>query len=301
MAVRQTWQCNAPSGNAGGLIMGEPADIKGRRLAGGLPWWLDSDASSRLMIGDTVAGGRSGIAMPGIFRGGWGLENQVVSSGPIITVIPDNTVIRCNTGLNSVTVQLPAAATMLDQILHVSKENAPNLVTILPNGAELINAYTSYVLTGLRQGVFLRSNGTSWDMLTQVGRFNSIFNDYNFAFTTTSGTPQTVKTSGAIYFTGRPVLFLLSASLSDINGFDEFMIAPQYLQFDGAGTNYLMADWSTNKANDHRHVSGQFLYIPPVSGFQGTHTISWNTNRGAGVGTLTIDTNDFVSLVSIEL
>lgn len=300
MPVRQSYQFSAPSGSNGGLIMGDPVDTKFFNVGNTiLRWGIDSDFTNRLRLGGAVSG-PGAQSLPVVPYGGFGLV-EVFSAGPTINVTPDNAVVRCNTGLNNVTVQLPAANTMTDLVLNVSKTNAPNLVTILPNGAELINGFTSYVLSGLREAVFLRSNGSGWDMLTQVGKINNLLNNYNFSFSTTSGSPTTILTSASTFFTGRPVLFLLSASMSDINGFDEFMIAPQYIQFDGAGTNFLVADWSTNKANDHRHVSGSFLFVPPTSGFIGSHTVSWRTNRGAGAGTLTIDTNDFVSLVSIEL
>ena len=299
MPVRQSYQMNAPSGSNGGLIAGDPLDFKfwnvGNTL---LRWGIDSDFTNRLRLGGSAAG-PGAQSLPVVPYGGSGLVERYLSG--VINVTRDDAVIRCDTGSGNVTVQLPAANTMTDLVINISKMNAPNVVTVLPTGAEFINGFSQFRLLGLRDAVFLRSNGSGWDLLSQVGRINNLLNNYNFAFNTVAGAPVTVLTSASVYFSGRPVLFLLSASMSDLNGFDEFMIAPQYIQFDGAGTNYLVADWSTNKANDHRHVSGSFLYVPGTSGFNGNHTVSWRTNRGAGAGVLTIDNNDFVSLVSIEL
>src|SRR5690606_10603259 len=163
MAVRQTWQMNAPSGNGGGLILGEPADVKGRRLAGGLPWLLDMDLTNRVRLGDTVAGGRSGISAPVVPYGGFGIVDRTVSG--TVTVTVDDAVLRCDTSAAGVTLNLPAAASMIDQVLEILKLSPLNTISIDPSGAETIGGQATLTVRWALSPVRIRSNGTSWDIL----------------------------------------------------------------------------------------------------------------------------------------
>lgn len=296
MPVRQTYQMNAPSGNNGGLILGEPLDVKGRRLAGGLPWIMDLDVTNRVRLGDTVAGGRSGISVPTVPYGGFGLVGRNASG--VVTVTPDDAVIRLDTTAGAATVNLPAVATMTDQFLDIilaTTGGTSNGYTVVPNGAELINFQTSLSFGQFESAIRIRSNGSMWEVFKDELRLRALIEEDNPGGTST-GAFSVVGTSASLYYSGRPVMFLLTTAGSDINGADEFMQCEFTIRID-AGAEERICQWDTNKANDHRMVSG-FRVLTPS---QGSHIVRVSMRRLTGAGTFTLDFNDWVRLYSIEL
>lgn len=295
MAVRQTWQLNAPSGFSGGLILGEPADVKGRRLAGGIPWLMDMNFTNRLQLGDTVAGGRSGISVPVVPYGGFGLVGRTVTAGAV-TVTSDDSVIRCDTSGGAITLNLPPAASVVDQFLWILKANAGSVVTVDPSGAELIGGLaTLSILYGLSP-VIIRSNGTSWDIFEKEEYAYNVITEDNPGATNT-GLPTTLATSGSLFFSGRPVLFTLDGSMFNVNGgVPEFMQVNFMISIDGgAGTK--ASQWTADVVNQHNAFGGSIVLTPT----RGNHTIGLQWQRVAGAGTATMDFNDFYYLRALGL
>lgn len=287
MPVRQTYQMNAPSGNNGGLILGEPLDVKGRRLAGGLPWMMDLDVTNRVRLGDTLGGGRSGIATPTVPYGGFGLVGRTVTAGAVAVTV-DDAVIRCDTSGGTVTLNLPAAASAVDQILMLIKTSATATVVIDPSGAELINGQATYSFFNFLSPVIVRSNGTSWDVFENEPRIYNLFNEDNPTATNT-GAITTLATSPSLFFSGRPVVFWVAGSMFNNNGgTPEFMQVNFALQID-AGADVKCSQWTSDVSNVHGAFAGNQILVPTP----GNHTISLRWQRASGAGTSTMDFNDF--------
>lgn len=296
MPVRQTYQMNAPSGNNGGLILGEPLDVKGRRLAGGLPWIMDLDVTNRVRLGDTVAGGRSGISVPTVPYGGFGLVARNASG--VVTVTPDDAVIRLDTTGGPATVNLPAVATMADQFLDIilsTTGGTANGFTVVPAGGDLINFQTSLSFGQFESAIRIRSNGSMWEVFKDELRLRALIEEDNPAGTST-GALAVVGTSASFYYSGRPVMFLLTTAGFDNAGADEFMQAEFTIRID-AGAENRICQWDADRRNDHRMVSG-FRVLTPG---QGSHQVFVSIRRTTGAGTFTLDFNDWVRLYSIEL
>lgn len=296
MPVRQTYQMNAPSGNNGGLILGEPLDVKGRRLAGGLPWIMDLDVTNRVRLGDTVAGGRSGISVPTVPYGGFGLVGRNASG--VVTVTPDDAVIRLDTTAGAATVNLPAVATMADQFLDIilaTTGGTSNGFTVVPNGADLINFQTSLSFGQFESAIRIRSNGSMWEVFKDELRLRALIEEDN-PNATSAGARTAVSTSAAFYYSGRPVMFLLTTCGFNNNGVDEFMQAEFTIRID-AGAENRICQWDADRRNDHRMTSG-FRVLTPG---QGSHSVTVSIIRSTGAGTFTLDFNDWVRLYSIEL
>lgn len=295
MAVRQSYQFNAPSGPNGGLILSDPSDIKFWNLTNALlRWGVDSDATNRLRLGDSLLAGAPHQSMPVVPYGGFGLVQRNVSG--VVAVTADDAVLRIDTSGGNATVNLPAAATMENQFLDLYKLVTANSVIIDPNGAELINGEATYTFTGNRSPVRIRSTGTAWEVHLNEARLNNLIAQVSPSFSTTSGSYVTVATSASIFFSGRPVLFCLAFGARDVNGADEGFGMACAIRFDaGADTDF--CDWMTDKANDHR-VSGAQGILTPTAGF---HTVDFRVRRLYGAGTFTMDVNDFLRLTSVEL
>lgn len=294
MPVRQSYQYSAPSGNGGGLVMGDPVDTKFFNVGNTvLKWGLDSDITGRLRLGGSVAG-PGAQSLPVVPYGGFGVVGRNVSGSVTVTV--DDCVLRCDSSGGNVTLNLPAAATMVDQFLDIYKTDAANSVTIDPNAAELINGESTYTFSGNRSPVRIRSNGTAWEVFLNEARLNNLVTQLSPAFTTTSGAYVTMASSASTFFSGRPVLFMVNFSARDVNGSDEGFGMAVGIQFDaGATTDF--CDWSTDKANDHR-ATGAAGILTPAAGFR---TVNLRVRRLYGAGTFTVDINDFIRFTSIEL
>ena len=287
---------NAPSGNGGGLILGEPADVKGRRLAGGLPWLLDMDLTNRVRLGDTVAGGRSGISAPVVPYGGFGIVDRTVSG--TVTVTVDDAVLRCDTSAAGVTLNLPAAASMIDQVLEILKLSPLNTISIDPSGAETIGGQATLTVRWALSPVRIRSNGTSWDILEKE-ELAYDFNIEDNPAATNTGAMTTLNTSAPMFFSGRPVLFTLAGSMMNANGSNEFMQVNFLISIDGAA-GVKAGQWTSNIADPfgwHFAWAGNLILTPT----RGNHTVGLQWQRVAGAGTATMDFNDFFYVRGIVL
>lgn len=292
MPVRQTYQYNAPSGNGGGLVLADPVDIKFWDIPNALlRWGVDSDFTNRLRLGDSVA--RGGTPFPVVPYGGFGLVARVVSGA--VTVTADDAVLRCDSSAGNVTLNLPAASTMADQFLDIYKLSASNTVTIDPNAAELINGETTYVFSGNRQPVSIRSNGTGWEIFQGEAVLRTLISTGGAA-ATSAGAIATIATSASVFFTGRPVLLLATYSMRDVNATAEFMQVVVSIRID-AGADVSIGEWVTNVNEDRKYAGGSLIVTPT----QGNHTIDIRFQRVVGAGTATIDGGDFIKVSAVEL
>jgi len=294
MAVRQTYQMNAPSGNGGGLILGEPLDVKGRRLAGGLPWMMDLDVTNRVRLGDTAAGGRSGIATPVVPYGGLGLAQRNVGNGAQAVTI-DDCIVHCNTAGANTTLNLFAAATQPDAILYIHKNYDGFAVIVEPAGAETISGETNNSFTGFREWMVIQSDGANWQIIKYSPLMYTILRNFEPATVTSTGAITTVATSASFFFWGRPVMFFLSTSMRNVQAGDAFHLCAFSLRFD-AGATTGICDWSADLSNNHQAVSGSVIMTPA----QGLHTVDIRMQRITGAGTSTIDNQDFYTLTALQ-
>lgn len=295
MPVRQTYQMNAPSGNNGGLILGEPLDVKGRRLAGGIPWMMDLDVTNRVRLGDTVGGGRSGIAAPVIPYGGFGLAERGVGTGAQ-TVTVDDCVIHCNGAGANTTLNLFSAADNPGAFLYIHKNYDGFAITVEPAGAETISGESNHSFTGFRQWLVIQSDGTNWQIIQYAPFMYDILRNFDPAGATSTGGDTLIATSASFFFWGRPVMFWLSCSMRNVQGANAFHLATFRLQID-AGASTTICDWSNDLANNHQATSGSLILTPT----QGNHTISLRFQRITGAGTSTINADDFYTLTALQL
>lgn len=87
---------------------------------------------------------------------------RTTTTTPETLALNDRTLIVDATAANA-TVNLPAAATVRNKIYRVKKKDATgNTVTIDPNGAELIDSASTYVLTAKNNGITFQCDGTEW-------------------------------------------------------------------------------------------------------------------------------------------
>lgn len=79
----------------------------------------------------------------------------------------DENVLLFDCSFNAITLYLPAAADHTDRIYYIKKtDTTVNDLTVLPDGAELINEDTSMVLSGGgRPCLYIISDGTSWHII----------------------------------------------------------------------------------------------------------------------------------------
>lgn len=295
MAVRQTYQMNAPSGNGGGVILGEPCDVKGRRLAGGIPWLLDMDITNRVRLGDTVAGGRSGISAPVVPYGGFGLAQRTVASGAQ-AVTADDCVIHCNGALANTTLNLFSAADNPGAMLYIHKNYDGFSVIVQPAGAQTISGEANNSFTTYRDWMVIQSDGANWQIIKYLPYMTNVLRNFDPALATSVGGLTDIATSANIFFWGRPTMLWLSTSMRNVQGADAFHLASFSIRIDG-GAQQTVCDWSADRANNHQGTSGSIIIFPT----QGTHTITLSFQRITGAGTSTINNDDFYTLTALQL
>lgn len=86
----------------------------------------------------------------------------LVNSDSPYTVLTTDSIIACNTTSGSITVNLPAAASVEGRTYWIKKINGSNTVTIEPNGAETIDGQANYLLLGLYDYIACVSTGAAW-------------------------------------------------------------------------------------------------------------------------------------------
>lgn len=301
MAVRNTTQLVAPSGNAGGLILSPNSDIKfWDNIVSGIPWGLDATGSGGLFalwLGDQLLGGprsRGGISMPVFPAGGWGAYARAVSG--VVAVTLDDHMIAADSSGGNVTINLPTAASCKNQIFYITKNAEANTVTIQAAGAELIDGWTSYILYHINDQAMLYSDGSNWLNLWHRPTVNDLETKFAPAYTNTAaGGTTTIATVNRNY-SGYPCEIFWNGSGRDVNAADEFMQVNFYFRIDGGADN-LFSQWTTNKANDRR----PFIGIKRIRPLLGARVLDIRCSVGAGAGTFTIDGDDFTNLSTIDL
>lgn len=79
------------------------------------------------------------------------------------TVTADDRLIYCNTGSGSITLALPAVATVNPYVMYSAvKTAAGNTLTINPDGSEEIENAATYAVTALNARIDYFSDGVSW-------------------------------------------------------------------------------------------------------------------------------------------
>ncbi len=87
---------------------------------------------------------------------------RTVTTTPVTLSVQDKGLVVDATG-GAATVNLPAAATVPYKIYRVKKKDSGgNTVTVDPNGAELIDGISTFVLTAQNQAITFQSDGTEW-------------------------------------------------------------------------------------------------------------------------------------------
>lgn len=295
MAVRQSYQMSAPSGSDGGVVAGDPVDYKffnvGNTL---LKWGIDSDFTNRLRLGGAVSG-PGAQSLPVVPYGGFGLPGRIVGTGAQ-TVTIDDCVIHCGGAGANTTLNLPAAASCVDQILYIHKDYDGFSVIVEPNGAETISGESNHSFTGFRQWMVIQSTGLKWNIILFPPQMHDLLRSYDPAGVTNTGALSTVATSASFFFWGRPVLFNLNISMRNVQGANAFHLVAFGLQIDGGATTNV-CDWSNDLANNHQAVGGTLILTPT----QGVHTVSIRWQRITGAGTSTINADDFYTLTALQL
>ena len=111
--------------------------------------------------------------------------------------------------------------------------------------------------------------------------------------TTVSATFVTLESASPVVFSGRPVLFLLSAGQFAAT----FTAQVEYaIQIDN-GSDNVIAQFFHNAVGDHESMSG-FVILTPAPG---SRTIRLRWRRKAGTGTITQDINDQRLVFAVEL
>lgn len=108
-------------------------------------------------------------AIDRIDRGGGSVElrpgkistTKTVAS-PAVTLTLDDTTVLCDTSANSITVNLPTAASAKNKVYNIKKINALNTVTIDPAGAETIDGALTQVIAVLFASLAIVSDGATW-------------------------------------------------------------------------------------------------------------------------------------------
>jgi len=296
MPVRQSYQFNSPNGiNKGGLILSHASDIKGfKNDNSSLPWMVDLNAQNLLQLGDTVAGGRSGIPLGVVPAGGFGV-NQRTITGPITTSqIVDDCAIIIDSSAGAVTFNLIDASLCPGFILPIYRTSGANNINIVAFGAQTIDGQAILGIEIFRGTICLRSTGSNWLVIWKQSKCIPIFNDVNPTATNT-GAISTISTLNTFLW-GRPLHVTLSGSMQDSNGANEFMLVDFFIRFNG-GADQRICQWSTNVVNDHKAFSGNGIYTPLI---QGSQNIDLRWQRLGGAGTATIDVNDFIFMSAFE-
>ncbi len=87
---------------------------------------------------------------------------RTVTTTPETLNVGDTSLVVDATAGNAV-VNLPAAAGVKNKVFRVKKKDSTgNTVTIDPNGAELIDGISTFVLTATNQSTSFQSDGTEW-------------------------------------------------------------------------------------------------------------------------------------------
>lgn len=109
-----------------------------------------------------------------------GTSKRITNAMSPYTVLSTDTTLLCDTTAGNIVVQLPALAVMGDRVLFVKMDIGANAVSILPNGAQTIDGFSSYSISLLNESVALQAAlatpATKWQALARYSQFRA--NDY---------------------------------------------------------------------------------------------------------------------------
>lgn len=302
MAVRNTNQIVAPSGNDGGIVLKNPSDIKTWNGANSLlPWAVDCTPTSGrdlLWLGDTATGfprSRSGVSLPVAPCGSFcGFHRPVAAGTTTLTV--DDFIVFGNTTAGNIILNLPAVAQAANQILFIKKSDndSTNKITIDADGAELIDGELTLELNMNYSWTILFCSGVSWKTFKPFVNAKDIIFE-NDPACSIDGTETTILTSASIWFSGRPVIFFLDCTFYDNYTGNENFGAVFKIGFDSGSTD-IIAERMVNENGDHVAASGSKILTPS----RGNHTVRLRGYRWTGLGLLTMSSDDIVILKAIE-
>lgn len=304
MGIRRSYHFNAPgAGRKDGIYINDPCDLHFRQsgIYAGAPYGLDSDASTRLQIGDRAGGSRPNSAsLPVEIVGGFHFSHKdVVFADSPYTPTADDLFLVVDTTGGNITINLPSIATYPGKYIKIKKIVAANSVTINRAGSDTIEGTeTAVVITSQNKSytLYAESSSSTWRQVENDFNRKSIYYNSDLATSTTSGSYVTMASTGSEFFSGRPVIFFWNGSMALVNGSDVLAEIGLALQVD-SGADTTIGLWTTNKANAHSSFGVTGIVIPT----RGNHTINMRWRRNTATGTPTIDTYDFVSLHHIDL
>lgn len=258
MAVRNTNQFVAPSGNDGGLILLPESDLKCFGSGSNLQWAIDSNGASGrqfLWAGDTNTGfprSRSGVSLPFVPAGSLGGFNRVPTVGAF-TVTVDDFFLMCDTSGGDVTLNLPPVAGATNMILFI-KNLGVNKVIIDPNASELIDGDSQKVLDRQYDWAIIYSNGFQWCVWGFVAQYEwhkftvthtqlqaaALSNDIEIASLAPGEIIHGVKLKHSALFTG-PAITNYFLSLGFAGGLQDLLIEYDVKTTAVGDTNFAVA------------------------------------------------------------
>lgn len=106
-----------------------------------------------------------------------GTSKRITAAMSPYTVLTTDTVLLCDTSGGAITLQLPTIASVGDRIIFAKLDIGTNAVTILPNGAQTIDGFSSYVISILNESVALQASlatpATVWQALARYSQYRS--------------------------------------------------------------------------------------------------------------------------------
>ena len=100
-------------------------------------------------------------------------QNVSVSANIIIGSSQMNRLIECTAGASGITLTLPAASTVVNQIVYVKKvDGAAGSCTVAAAGSDQIDGSSTVVISAQYAFVWITSNGSTWDVL--AGGFTAL-------------------------------------------------------------------------------------------------------------------------------
>jgi hypothetical protein len=90
------------------------------------------------------------------------IQSTRTVTAAVVALGLDDVVILCDTSLNSITINLPAAATAVNKMYTIKKINVLNIVTIDASGAELIDDLLTLVFATMYESYTIICDGAKW-------------------------------------------------------------------------------------------------------------------------------------------
>lgn len=302
MGIRRSYQFNCPGSTRNdGLNLSHACDIHGKSNTGATPFMLDCSANNRCELGD-YSGYKtsSNYSFPVRIVGGLEGRHRTINTNDNITA-DDFNILADATGGN-ITLTLPLISTVPGKLLFIRTITTnTNSVFITRNAApDTVDGMTTdELLTAGSFYLFADSTNNIWRTVSRNTKGNFMRNtSISPSITTTSASFADIVLSTSLYWTGRPVLFLLWATNSDVNGSNEFHKIEYTARWDSGGSDYLLGYTVSNIANEHHTCAGLRYLVPPSPGL---HTIALRWRRQSGAGTMTMDANDGYDFTWIEL